>query len=101
LRRLSRKRRFERSRRRIGAGRNGEACRALAGQPIRVNPPVVTYLFTLEYLGVTWAIAALMLSKDGITIESLRQIMDGEFMAMYSAMISFWFGNRVFGKRKT
>ncbi len=63
--------------------------------------PVVTYLFTAEYLIVTWSIAYLLIDRDGVTIEALRGILDTEFMGLFSAMISFYYGNRTFGKRLT
>jgi len=61
--------------------------------------PVVTYLFVAEFLAVTWSIAYLIMQRDGVTIEALQQILDEDFMTLFSAMIAFWFGNRTFGKR--
>tara|TARA_R110000744_G_scaffold46911_5_gene103552 strand:- start:20180 stop:20638 length:459 start_codon:yes stop_codon:yes gene_type:complete len=63
--------------------------------------PVLTYAFTVEYLVVTWSIAYLMIGESGVTIETLQEILDDEFMGLYSAMVSFWFGNRTFGGRKS
>lgn len=62
--------------------------------------PVVTYLFVSEYLIITWSIAWLIIDQRGINIEVLRDILNNDFMALLSAMISFWFGNRTFGKRR-
>ena len=62
--------------------------------------PVVTYLFVAEFLVINWSIAFLLINQTGVTLETLREILDDEFMALLSAMISFWFGNRTFGKRK-
>ena len=61
--------------------------------------PIVTYLFVIEFLAVTWSIAYLMIERDGVTIYTLKEILNDDFMIMFSAMISFWFGNRTFGKR--
>ena len=63
--------------------------------------PVVTYLFVAEYLAITWGIAWLVINADGINVETLRSLLDDEFMGLLAAMLSFWFGNRTFGKRKT
>ncbi len=63
--------------------------------------PVLTYAFAIEYLAITWSIAYLMIGETGITIDTLKEILDDEFMALFAAMVSFWFGNRTFGGRKT
>lgn len=63
--------------------------------------PVVTYLFVAEYLAITWAIAWLVVEAEGINVETLRSLLDDEFMGLLSSMLAFWFGNRTFGKRKT
>jgi len=62
--------------------------------------PVVTYLFVLEFLIINTSIAYLTLTTDGFTIEALKSILNDDFMALLSTMLSFWFGNRMFGKRK-
>ena len=63
--------------------------------------PVITYLFVIEYLVITWGIAWLLIDSEGVTIETLRQILDNEFMALLATMLTFWFGNRTYGNRKT
>lgn len=61
--------------------------------------PIVTYLFVIEWCVITYAIAFLLIRQDGVTIEALRQILDQDFMAIFAAIISFWFGDRRFGRR--
>tara|TARA_R110000765_G_scaffold16047_1_gene45594 strand:- start:218 stop:676 length:459 start_codon:yes stop_codon:yes gene_type:complete len=63
--------------------------------------PVVTYLFVLEFLIINTSISVLLLNQEGVTIETLQLLLDEEFMALLSTMLSFWFGNRMFGKRKS
>ena len=63
--------------------------------------PIVTYLFVAEFLAINWAIAWLLLGRDGVAIETLDAILDDEFMGLLSAMVAFWFGNRTFGRRAT
>jgi len=63
--------------------------------------PVVTYLFVVEFLALTAAIAWLSMKDTGITVQGLQNILDPEFKAMLATMLSFWFGNRTFGKRKS
>lgn len=63
--------------------------------------PVVTYLFVSEFLIINWAIAFLLIKSEGVTIETLNQILDDRFMGLLAVMISFWFGNRTFGNRKS
>ncbi len=60
--------------------------------------PIVTYLFVIEWCIITYAIAFLLIRQDGVTIDALRQILDEDFMAIFAAIISFWFGDRRFGR---
>jgi hypothetical protein len=53
----------------------------------------------IEWCVITYAIAFLLIRQDGVTIEALRQILDQDFMAIFAAIISFWFGDRRFGRR--
>ena len=63
--------------------------------------PVVTYLIIIEFLAINWAIAWVVISEDGVTVQSLRGILETDFMGLVSCVVTFWFGNRTFGKRKT
>ena len=62
--------------------------------------PVLTYLFAVEFLVINWAIAYLVLTADGFTIESLQAILDEEFFALLSSMIAFYFTSREIRKRE-
>jgi hypothetical protein len=61
--------------------------------------PIVTYLFVAEFLVVTWSIAYLIMQRDGVTIEALQQILNEDFMILFSAIVAYWFGNRTQEKR--
>lgn len=64
--------------------------------------PVVTYVFVTEFVIINGAIAYLVLTgENGFTVENLKSILNEDFMGLLSAMVSFWFGNRTFGKRQT
>ena len=63
--------------------------------------PVITYLIIGEFLAINWAIAWVVVSQDGVTVNSMRSILDTEFVALVSTVTAFWFGNRTFGKKKT
>lgn len=67
--------------------------------------PVVTYAFVIEFLAVTWSMAYLLFDQGGFTLETISaintEVLDDDYMGMLSAMLSFWYGNRSFGGRKT
>ena len=77
-----------------------KAGKFIAGLSASVRP-VVTYLFVLEFLLINSSIAYLTLTQAGFTIEALQSILDDRFFTLLATMISFWFGNRTFGKRKS
>lgn len=62
--------------------------------------PIVTYLFVIEYLIITAGIAYLTLTGEKITIETLRSLLDEEFMAILSSILSFWFSSREVRRRE-
>ena len=76
------------------------ASKFIAGLSASVRP-VVTYLFVIEYLLITWSLAWLTIAQDGVTPDALDQILEDEFLALLTMMVTFWFGNRTFGKKKT
>ena len=56
--------------------------------------PVVTYLFFFLFCAVKICAVVVMMQK-GITVEkALPVIWDGETMALFGAIIGFWFGSR-------
>lgn len=58
--------------------------------------PVVTYLFFAEFAVLTYLLAAGWIRED-----EFNQIWDPETKALFATIVTFWFGNRLFGRRAT
>lgn len=58
--------------------------------------PVVTYLYFAEFVLLTFLLAA-----GYIAGEQFDQIWDAETKALFATIVTFWFGNRLFGRRQS
>lgn len=58
--------------------------------------PLVTYIFMLELLALT-----VLLAAGWINEAEYHRIMDPETKALIATIISFWFGNRLFGRKQS
>jgi len=58
--------------------------------------PVVTYLFFAEFALLTFLLAA-----GWIAEEEFNQIWDADTKALFATIVTFWFGNRLFGRKPT
>ena len=57
--------------------------------------PVITYLFMLTFLVVEGGIVYSLLTTQGADwVTALQAVWSHEVMAIFSAILSFWFGNR-------
>lgn len=63
--------------------------------------PVLTYIFCAIFVYIKWSIAELLFNQNGVTIDTLNQILDEQFMSLFAAIISFWFCDRMISKRKS
>lgn len=63
--------------------------------------PVITYAFFLLFVSVKVAAAYVMLKQGQSVPEMLRAVWDQETMALFSTIIGFWFGSRVFEKMRS
>ncbi len=55
--------------------------------------PVMTYLFFIEFFGLSIAVFA-----DVITKEEYQQIWNDPTQALFATVVSFWFGSRTFNR---
>ena len=63
--------------------------------------PVITYAFFLLFVAVKVAAAYVMLKQGQSVPEMLKAVWDAETMALFSTIIGFWFGSRVFEKMRS
>ena len=56
--------------------------------------PVLTYLLALEFGALT-----LCVSMDWMTMDQYRMVWNGEFQAVWAAVVSFWFGSRTMARK--
>ena len=63
--------------------------------------PVITYAFFLLFTTVKCCALYVLVVKQGVDfVSALPQIWDPETQALFSAVMSFWFGNRALAKAK-
>lgn len=60
--------------------------------------PVITYAFFIVFVGVKLAAFAVMVDKGVTPADLLNLIWDEETMAIFSAIMGFWFGSRAIMK---
>lgn len=60
--------------------------------------PVITYAFFLLFIGVEVSLLVAMLNDGTNMIEALPILWNDEVMAIFAAILSFWFGNRAVSK---
>ena len=63
--------------------------------------PVITYLFMFTFLAVEGGIVySLMTTQGADWVTALQAALTEDVMAIFSAILSFWFGNRAMSKAK-
>jgi hypothetical protein len=60
--------------------------------------PTITYAFFLVFVGIKIAAFWVLVERGTPTADLLLVIWDGETMAIFSAIIGFWFGSRAIEK---
>jgi len=60
--------------------------------------PVITYLFMFLFIAVEVATYVLLLNNGITPGDALLNVWNDEVMAMWSAILAFWFGGRQFRK---
>ena len=63
--------------------------------------PVITYLFMLTFLAVEGGIVySLMTTQGADWVTALQAAWSGESQALFSTILSFWFGGRAMSKAR-
>jgi hypothetical protein len=63
--------------------------------------PVITYLFMFTFLTVEGGIVYSLITTQGADwVTALQAVWSDEVMAIFSAILSFWFGNRAMSKAR-
>ena len=63
--------------------------------------PVITYLFMFTFLAVEGGIVySLMTTQGADWVTALQAVWTDEMMAIFSAILSFWFGNRAMSRAR-
>lgn len=60
--------------------------------------PVITYAFFFVFVGIKIAAFMIMVEKGTSAADLLSIVWDGETMAIFSAIMGFWFGSRAIEK---
>jgi hypothetical protein len=60
--------------------------------------PIITYAFFALFVGIKIAAFVVLVQKDATPSELLSLVWDSETMAIFSAIIGFWFGSRAIEK---
>lgn len=60
--------------------------------------PTITYIFFLLFVGIKVAAFVVMVDRGSTPTELLTLVWDNETMAIFSAIIGFWFGSRAIEK---
>tara|TARA_R100000664_G_C2709938_1_gene107121 strand:+ start:348 stop:773 length:426 start_codon:yes stop_codon:yes gene_type:complete len=61
--------------------------------------PVITYLFVLLFLFVEISAYIIMLNEGMSAIKASQLVWSSEINGLFSCIVTFWFGGRVFGKK--
>lgn len=60
--------------------------------------PVITYVFFIVFIGIKLAAFSIMVDKGVPPMDLLLLVWDVETMAIFSAIVGFWFGSRAIQK---
>jgi len=60
--------------------------------------PVITYIFFAVFIIIKFAVVGILVDKGASGTEIIRAVWDQDTMALFSTIMGFWFGSRVFEK---
>ena len=60
--------------------------------------PVVTYVFFITFIAIKTAVIVVMIKQGASMTEMLKAVWDQDTMALFGAVMGFWFGTRMLEK---
>ena len=60
--------------------------------------PVITYVFFITFIAIKTAVIIVMINQGASMTEMLKAVWDQDTMALFGAVMGFWFGSRILEK---
>lgn len=60
--------------------------------------PVITYVFFMTFIGIKLCVVYVMIQQGASMPEMIRAVWDQDTMAIFGAVMGFWFGTRILEK---
>lgn len=60
--------------------------------------PVITYVFFITFIAIKTAVIIVMVKQGASMTEMLKAVWDQDTMALFGAVMGFWFGSRILEK---
>ena len=60
--------------------------------------PVITYVFFITFIVIKTAVIVVMIKQNASMVEMIKAVWDQDTMALFGAVMGFWFGSRILEK---